>query len=191
MSDKDNPAPLKKAPASEASSGLLEALLKDAPKIADISESRVDVIVTVAQIEANLTTALLSTLAPSMDEREDDLFDDSRPLGSFMLKAKLCVRLGIVSPTLFKALSVLSHIRNRCAHEHKKDFDIFSDGPSVDKISYVFGQINPQFKTKKKYSTKEMFNLICGLTNAYFVLYSPLADGKTVFHENELIFKKS
>lgn len=170
-------------------STILEALQKQVPTN-EISESRVNVIVAVAQIEASLTDSVTSSLTPSLDEKEDDLLDDSRPLGSFMLKAKLALRLSLISPGLYKMLSTLSWIRNRCAHE-QKHFDVFNDERIRDKINYAYGQLNPDFlATKQAVDTKKKFEAVCNLINAHFVVFHPVNSQNVVFREIESIFRK-
>ncbi|ABB57097.1 DUF4145 domain-containing protein [Synechococcus elongatus] len=73
------------------------------------------VLVGAARLDLALERLLQSVMAPLGDE-EDVLFTPDRSLGSFAAKITLAARLGLLDPTVEKALHGIRAVRNDFAH---------------------------------------------------------------------------
>jgi DNA-binding MltR family transcriptional regulator len=149
--------------------------------------NRTKVIVDIARIEEKLTEILRAVLVPCTDTVEDNLLGDGGPLGTVMLKAKLCVRLGLVSSDMYLTIKKLSKIRNKCAHE-PDHFDIFNDQVTRSSVESIFDLLNKELSLEFNHSSvADKFNTICFMINVY--LDNQI--GLTKLHEScqkELIF---
>ncbi|AZB73266.1 DUF4145 domain-containing protein [Synechococcus elongatus] len=73
------------------------------------------VLVGAARLDLALERLLQSVMMPLGDE-EDTLFIPDRSLGSFAAKITLAARLGLLDPTVEKALNSIRSVRNDFAH---------------------------------------------------------------------------
>jgi hypothetical protein len=72
------------------------------------------VLVGAARVDTALEALLKAALAPPSSR--ETLFHPDRPLGSFGARIALALRLGLIDPTVEKALHALRKVRNAFAH---------------------------------------------------------------------------
>lgn len=127
---------------------LIEALsaVKKQSEISEtINKDRIDVITKVAEIDAIFKDLLVNKLILPQDDIADDLLDENRPLGTFMMRVKLAFRLGLISHEFYSAMRVLSKIRNDCAHTPNQ-LDVFNDQSIAQKINSLYLRIHPELQ---------------------------------------------
>ncbi len=146
-----------RTPIIEPTNNVLKQLLAQEPKI-DKNQSRVDALIGVAAVDAQLQQLLIVRLTPSTDD-EDELLKEGRPLGSFMLRAKLARRLGLISPDLYSILKVLSEIRNICAHSERRE-DVFNDQSVRQRVENLWSRVSKDLKHDEN-TVEEKFNSLC------------------------------
>jgi hypothetical protein len=76
------------------------------------------VIVAVSNMDDLLGAAIRERLLPCA-EREDDFLDSERGVGTFSNRILLAHRLGIIDPSLARALHVFRRMRNHFAHAYE------------------------------------------------------------------------
>jgi hypothetical protein len=121
--------------------------------------SRVDVIVSVGNIDFQLVKVITKKLNPAMNDA-DELLSEGAPVGSLMLRAKLAYRMGLISHELYGVIRCLSKIRNLSAHSNER-FDIFSRDEVKSFVSNMASRIDPEFNTGS--SIEQKFNTVCDL----------------------------
>jgi len=131
-----------------------------------VSKSRVEVLIAIAKIDNRLQEVLKDFLLPCTSDN-DDLLDEGGILGSFMLRAKLAYRLGIIGTMTYWTLKELSKIRNICAHKDE-DIDIFKLAEVVSRVNGIWSRMGDVFRKDeegkiRKLSVEQKFNELCDL----------------------------
>jgi DNA-binding MltR family transcriptional regulator len=151
------------------------------------NEHRVMAITQVARVDDSLVRLLKMVLTPSNHDA-DDLLDEGMVIGTLGLRAKLCLRLGLISPALYRLIKDLSDIRNECSHK-PIDFDVFADQPTQDKINSIWNRLNSELFKPTIKDTRHRFEEICGYINIVLRVTTNESPSKN-FINSEIIFKK-
>jgi hypothetical protein len=101
-----NPDPLTLAAAEQARNVALQMIAE---------RGRGLVLVGAARLDLALEHLLQAVMAPSADP-DDKLFTPDRSLGSLGAKVSLAARLGLIEPSIDKALNAIRTVRNDFAH---------------------------------------------------------------------------
>jgi DNA-binding MltR family transcriptional regulator len=160
-----------KSPVSSKSNA--ESAIKDLLAMTpsrDKNQARVDVLVGVGSVDVALQSLLTKYLTQSMDE-QDDLLSEGKPLGSLMLRAKLALRLGLISPDLYAIIKSLSRIRNISAHSEQR-FDPFEEQGIKQNIQNIWLRLDKEYTKRADTSTEMRFNEICSLVEAMIIFGS-------------------
>jgi len=123
----------------------IQDLLSD--QVDSKNEDRVTIITSVAHIDDLIKDILTKILVPTIED-QDSLLDEGRSLGSFMLRARLAHRLGVISEVLYAGLKDLSKIRNKCAHS-SDNFNPLKDQSIIQSIRNLYERLDNQFREKE------------------------------------------
>ena len=79
---------------------------------------RASVILAGAMIEKTLEMMIKAKLIPSLNKKQDELFDTPyAPLRNFKAMIELAYRIGLISSNLYRDLNIIRDIRNDFAHD--------------------------------------------------------------------------
>lgn len=90
--------------------------LKKFSEVVYPESARAAVIVGASQMDVELEKLIQKALRPS-DEKDDELFENDRGLGTFSAKINMAYRLGLIDKDFKRALHVFRKIRNGFSHQ--------------------------------------------------------------------------
>ncbi|MDB5181984.1 MAG: Mannitol repressor, partial [Candidatus Saccharibacteria bacterium] len=120
---------------------------------ADFSKDRVEVITRVAYLDDMVLSLLQRHLTL---EAEDRLLSEGGPMGTFVLRAKLCLRLGMFSISFYSMLKALAEIRNICAHD-KNNIEIFKMDKTKSFVNRAWSSLDKDFQFETQKEVKDRF----------------------------------
>jgi DNA-binding MltR family transcriptional regulator len=176
-------------PSPQQGSQLQQALEQVATESSkpDKNQSRVDVLMGVGRVDSYLQQLLERRLTPSTAD-VDDLLGEGQLLGSFMLRAKLALRLGLISPDFYAVLKTLSKIRNVSAHSEER-IDIFGNQATQDQISNIWARLDKDFKRSQDKTIEQRFLFLCDVLSAVLKVTARNVD-PLMTADMEVIFKR-
>lgn len=99
----------------DAVSRLSAEMIAFGKQLAEESD-RAALIIGAVRIDIALERVLKSVMLHHPGGKDDNLFDQERPLGTFSAKIDLAFRLGLIDGELEHAIHMVRKIRNDCAH---------------------------------------------------------------------------
>lgn len=127
----------------------------------NVHKDRVRVIVSVAEID-NLLLELLSTYLIATTEDRDTLLAEGGVIGTLVLRAKLCYRLGLISSQMYAHIKKLSEIRNDCAHSKEESIEVFKMDKIISFVDHTWRLIDPRYKKGvKEDDIPDKFTTVC------------------------------
>jgi hypothetical protein len=188
-SDQKKPQKLTVAPTPRK---IAEQLIQNRTSTDDLKNKqnshRVTAITSVAKIDDDLLRLLKATFAQTTDDR-DDLLVEGGVIGTLVLRAKLCMRMRLISPTLYTLIKDLADIRNDCAHK-PQDFNVFEADSTKDKLNNHWNRMNPNLFDRSIVQTEKRFTEICSYVNTYLEIQIRETKGGVLL-KNEVLFIES